>query len=95
MNARFVNVWSAASASCSALCCPVAANAGQTGETRPTIRAGLPTGPARPQDRCRGRPGSAAGATWKVWIKELDDAERLNFIERTTGFAIDPFAGAA
>jgi len=33
------------------------------------------------------------GATWKVWIKELDGEERLNFIERTTGFAIDPFAG--
>ncbi len=32
-------------------------------------------------------------ATWKIWIKQLDDVERLNFIERTTGLAIDPFAG--
>jgi len=33
------------------------------------------------------------GGTWKVWIKQLDDEERLNFIERTTGLEIDPFAG--
>ena len=33
------------------------------------------------------------GATWKIWVKQLDPAERLNFIERTTGFAIDPFVG--
>ena len=32
------------------------------------------------------------GADWNVWLKQLDDEERLNFIERTTGHPIDPFA---
>lgn len=33
------------------------------------------------------------GPTWKIWVKQLDPAERLNFIERTTGLTIDPYAG--
>ena len=35
----------------------------------------------------------ADGGQWKVWLKQLDEDERLNFIERTTGLAIDPFSG--
>jgi hypothetical protein len=33
------------------------------------------------------------GEEWSFWFKELDDSERLNFIQRATGLAVDPFLG--
>ena len=35
------------------------------------------------------------GLGWAMWIKPVTPEERLNFIERTTGFAIDPYAARA
>jgi hypothetical protein len=72
-----------------ALCCAVAANRAQpapVAQFEPD-----PDGPGTGQ--IQGSTWVGGGTTWQVWIKQLDDAERLNFIERTTGLAIDPFAG--
>lgn len=37
----------------------------------------------------------ASGTGWTVWLRPVDDVERQNFIERTTGVRIDPFAAGA
>jgi hypothetical protein len=46
-----------------------------------------------PSSVLQGSTWVGGGGDWKFWLKELDDAERLNFIERTTGVAVDPFRG--
>jgi hypothetical protein len=71
-----------------------------------TLFCSLPSGAAKPSSGAHFEPdtdsaGAAllqgstwvgGGGNWKVWIKQLDDEERLNFIQRTTGLGIDPFA---
>ena len=71
------------------LLCAVATNAAKP-EPVPQFE---PDAGASDAPTLQGSTWVGGGATWKVWIKQLDNAERLNFIERTTGFAIDPFAG--
>lgn len=34
----------------------------------------------------------AEGDGWAIWLKPINRDERLNFIKRTTGFGIDPYA---
>jgi len=71
------------------LCCAIAASAAE-----PVPVAQFEPDPAADgAGTLQGSTWVGGGATWKVWIKQLDNAERLNFIERTTGLAIDPFAG--
>ncbi len=72
-----------------ALCCAVAANSAQPAPA-PQFE---PDTDAPGTGLLQGSTWVGGEATWKIWIKQLDDAERLNFIERTTGLAIDPFAG--
>ena len=71
------------------LCCTVAANAAKL-DPDPKFE---PDSEAEASGSLQGSTWVGGGLTWKIWIKELDHAERLNFIERTTGFAIDPYAG--
>ncbi len=71
-----------------ALCCAVAPSAAEpasSAQFEPDTDASSP-------GLLQGSTWVGGAATWKVWIKLLDDAQRLNFIERTTGLAIDPFA---
>jgi hypothetical protein len=70
------------------LCFAVAANAAAPGPV-PQFEPDAEAGAA---EDLHGSTWVGGGATWKIWVKQLDAAERLNFIERTTGFAIDPFA---
>ena len=72
-----------------ALCCAVAVN---SAEPAPVAQF-EPDTDAPGLGLLQGSTWVGGGATWQVWIKLLDDAERLNFIERMTGLAIDPFAG--
>jgi len=71
------------------LCFSVAVNAAKT-EPDPRFE---PDTEAPEAGSLQGSTWVGGGPTWKIWIKQVDNAERLNFIERTTGFAIDPFAG--
>jgi len=43
-------------------------------------------------DALHGSTWVGGGPTWKIWVKQVDSDERLNFIERVTGFQIDPYA---
>jgi hypothetical protein len=52
----------------------------------PDVESALPT-------TLQGSTWVGGGGEWNFWLKELDDTERLNFIERTTGLAVDPFLG--
>lgn len=71
------------------LCCAVAAGAAEP-EPVPQFE---PDAEAGGLDALHGSTWVGGGATWKIWIKQLDATERLNFIERTTGLTIDPFVG--
>ena len=71
------------------LYCAVAANAAKL-DPDPQFE---PDAEAEASGSLQGSTWVGGGPTWKIWLKELDSVERLNFIERTTGFAIDPYAG--
>ena len=70
-------------------CLAVAANAAKPAP----VAQFEPDAQASATGQLQGSTWVGSGATWQIWIKQLDDAERLNFIERTTGIPIDPFAG--
>ena len=52
-----------------------------------------PDAEAAPPTTLQGSTWVGGGGEWKFWLKELDDTERLNFIERKTGLTVDPFLG--
>ncbi|NIM63322.1 MAG: hypothetical protein GTN89_14950 [Acidobacteria bacterium] len=70
------------------LCCALAAAAA---EPAPAAQF-EPDTEAATTGALQGTTWVGGGPTWKVWVKQLDGDERLNFIERMTGLAIDPYA---